>query len=309
MSKKIQLQLEQQYSRTYTNKYLKQQFEEAGMWSVIDNMVQEVNDFVGMTLPDNRPDLKEVQVFFMDANIEDLLWKMACSVMTKQSVTVASLAGIVFHSIKLSNKHRRFLAIEILLNVLDASPLMYSEITKGEECLFKAYNQLPQDVREHISHQGYPLPMVTKPRATSNSDLGYLSFNESVIAGGELKHHEGDIVLSNINRANSVAYSVEPRLFELVEFKFNPKPKIKDNGYYEDKYDIAKRKEQFMLLEYSMPRKVQIMLNEGNKFHLAHRVDNRLRRYAKGHEFNYQGCKFIKSMVMFNHSEIVQGEW
>lgn len=310
MNESIQIAHEEKYSKTFSAKYLKHEFEKANMYYLITDMVEELETHMNTAvIPENRPDLKEVYAFFTYANVEDMLWKMVSIILLKQSMTVAALAGVVFHSIKLENSHRKFLAIEHLLNLIAHCPLVNTSITKGEDCLFKANNELPAYIQEHVSAQGYPLPMLSTPVVTNNSSIGYMTFKESVIAGGALKHHDYNVVLSNINRANSVAYSSELRLKQLVSFTFNAKPKLRDDGLFETVEDIAKRYEDFVRMERLLPIKEAIIVDAGNKFHFAHRVDNRLRRYAKGYEFNYMSHKFIKAGVQFHNRELVQGDW
>lgn len=312
MSKAIQLQLEKDYSRTYSSNYLKAIFMEEGMWDHIVNISESIQDHCDNTVvPDNRPDMLEVHEFFTkldEEKLDNMVWKMVSAILIKQSMTVAALAGIVYYDIKLENKHRVFMAIEYLLLLIDASPLAYSEITKGEECVFKAYAPLPDEMQNVLKNQGYPLPLVTRPRTQSNSTIGYMTFNESVIAGGTLKHHDFDVVLSSVNRANSVAYTCEERLSQVCEFTFNAEPKYKEGGL-ETLEDIEARYEDYLRMKETIPKKQQLMYENGNIFYLAHRVDNRIRRYAKGYEFNYMGCKYIKAHVQLAHGEKVNGDW
>lgn len=306
--KKLQQKLEQYYSKTYQSKYIKQCFKDNGLGVVVDEMVKQIHEVCCIPQP-NRNDLREVHRFFLNTDPEPLLWKMITTLYVNQSMTVAALAGVVYHNMDLENKHQNFKAIEYLLTVLDASKLAYSEITKGEECLFKAAFELPEDMRERVSNQGYPLPLIIQPMVVSNTSIGYTTFAESVLAGGKLKHHDKDVVLSSINRANSVPYMIETRIEKLVEFKFDPSDKIKKNGLPETFEDKADRYANFKILEQTIPEKTQLILDHGNRFFLAHRVDNRIRRYVKGFEFNYQGNKYIKARVQFADPELVEGEW
>jgi len=310
MLKNQQELMEQHYSKTYSSEYLKECFKEQNVWALVTEMDVKLNSILtNIPIEDNRPDLHEVVHFLIEHDTEKLLWKMLSAILLKRTMTAAALAGIVYYNIKLENKHRVFLAIEFLMSALDDCPLVDTQITRGEECLFKAAIALPEDITNVLSNQGYPLPMLTRPKVRSNEDIGYLTFNESIIAGGALKHHNHDVVLSSLNRANAVAYTVETRLLDLVDFKFSSEPKLKKNGLYEDMHDIANRYEDYLRLCELVPKKVDIMLENGNRFHIPHRVDNRIRRYTKGYEFNYQGDKRIKAMVQFADGEHVVPEW
>ena len=48
-------------------------------------------------------------------------------------------------------------------------------------------------------------------------------------------------------------------------------------------------------------------VEQGNKFHICHKYDNRLRTYAKAYHFDYIGQKYSRALVQPVIGEITEG--
>lgn len=247
----------------------------------------------------------------LEANLpklEDFVFSMITLVLTKREVNLQALVGTCFTAFKSVEPQRNLKAIEFLL--MGVAQCDYITIERRDDYMyFISRLELTDAVLAKVKNQGFVLPMLSPPKATSNKDIGYLTFDEHVITGGKLKQHDHEICLDHINRVNQVAYRYEPRLGYIVAPKFSPEPKVKDNGELETAIEVTKRHESFLQLHEELPAKIRIMNTHGNRFFIPNKYCTRLRTYSKAHHFNYRGTKYIKAMVHLHDTEITKGEF
>lgn len=259
-----------------------------------------------------RYDLVEIHDWLQttdEKTIENILFKMMCLIVTNtKGVNAQALAGLVFNKVDFEIKERRLKLVEIFLMAIKSSTFVKVAHTKNE-IIFKPTIELEESIEAKIKSLGHPLPMLYAPKVKSNKHVGFETNNSSMISGGVLKYHDEDICLDHFNRLNSTCYQVELRLGLVVEPQFSADPKIKDDGTYEEKWEIDERFAVFQRLKYEIPQKVDVMNKKGNKFYIPHYADSRIRSYAKQYHFNYQGTKFVKAMVQFATKEIIKPEF
>jgi hypothetical protein len=155
--------------------------------------------------------------------------------------------------------------------------------------------QLPESVIRFIENSEYLPPMVCQPlELTHNFSSGYLTHNDSLILGTG-NHHDGDICLDVLNIMNSVALRIDTDFVSTVEEE--PTFEIKDQEQQE-LWNTFKRQSYAF---YSL------MVNQGNRMYLTHKVDKRGRIYASGYHITTQGTAFKKAMLELANEEIVQG--
>lgn len=155
--------------------------------------------------------------------------------------------------------------------------------------------QLPESVIRFIENSEYLPPMVCQPlELTHNFSSGYLTHNDSLILGTG-NHHDGDICLDVLNIMNSVALRIDTDFVSTVEEE--PTFEIKDQTQQE-LWDTFKRQSYAF---YSL------MVNQGNRMYLTHKVDKRGRIYASGYHITTQGTAFKKAMLELANEEIVTG--
>lgn len=171
---------------------------------------------------------------------------------------------------------------------------IYKE-TKQASLMIQSRIPLEQNLVEFIVHSEYLPPMVCEPlELTHNYSSGYLTHNDSLILGSG-KHHDGDICLDVLNKMNKVALKLDTEFLSQIEeqptFELDTR----------DKYDnwIKFKKQSYVMYD--------LMVQQGNRFHLTHKVDNRGRIYSCGYHINSQGTSFKKSSIEFADEEVVNG--
>jgi len=154
---------------------------------------------------------------------------------------------------------------------------------------------LSETLIDFIDNSEYLPPMVCKPLPLShNYSSGYLTHNDSLILGTG-NHHDGDICLDVLNLMNSVALKLDTKFLCNVE---------EEPTFDLDTQEKIDQWKQFKRQSYTF---YSLMAQQGNRFHLTHKVDKRGRIYACGYHINTQGTSFKKAMLEFANEELVEG--
>lgn len=161
---------------------------------------------------------------------------------------------------------------------------------------------ISQDVQDELERFQYPLPMVVKPRLVrSNRDTGMLTSGGSLILKNN--HHEDDICLDHINRANKIEFSINFHVAEMVKNQWKGLDKPKPG---EPREDFQRRKKAFEKYDRTAREVMGIVTAHGNNFHLLHKYDKRGRTYCQGYHINYQGAPWNKAVVEFANKEVIE---
>lgn len=154
---------------------------------------------------------------------------------------------------------------------------------------------LEQSLLDHIRESQYLPPMVTEPRKlVNNRSSGYLSHNDSLILGNG-NHHEGDICLDVLNIMNRVPLALVTDL--LCQEEEEPTFDL----------DTEDKKLQWKNFKVQSYRFYDLLVKQGNRFYLTHKVDKRGRIYAQGYHINTQGASFKKAMIELADEEFIEG--
>jgi len=133
---------------------------------------------------------------------------------------------------------------------------------------------LSQDLRNEISKQHYPLPMVSKPKPiTKNKGGGYHSLKLPLLLGSRVSRHNYPLALDAINTLNAIPLLIR---------KDRIKPEL---------VNPSDRKHHVQLKELAG------LLPDSSPVHLTHAYDKRGRIYCRGYHFNYQGDSYHKSLI------------
>jgi hypothetical protein len=295
---KQQGMLERKYSRKHAKTILADLFYD----NPAASMVKIVEDKL-----ENAPELMQDHMAKFDH--EDVLCDLLFWILsTRKTQTIQAVIGQIITQV--SEDAPFNLAIgccHLYVYALSTNPWVKYRVA-GKGILFEPL-PLPERLAPHFSSHGVPIPMIVRPlKITRNYQSGYYTFNEHIITGGKLKQHDLPAPLAALNRANAVAYRVEPRLYARYKPTFNALPKL-SNGVAETPKQIAKRHASWSHLHSTLPMVAKELIGKGNKFYYDHHFDTRYRMYARAYQLSYIGDKYVKALVQFHKKEIITGDW
>ncbi|MEQ1950959.1 hypothetical protein [Mesorhizobium sp. CN2-181] len=168
---------------------------------------------------------------------------------------------------------------------------------------FIIIHDITPDVQADLDRYQFPLPMVVQPKELkTNRDTGYYTGSGSVIL--KKNHHEEDVCLDHLNRANQVRYRINQDVATKVKNQWRNLDKQKPD---EEKADFLKRVKAFEKYDRTAHDVMDTLglTNEG-EFYLTHRYDKRGRTYSGGYHVNYQGNAWNKATIELADGEIIQ---
>lgn len=220
--------------------------------------------------------------------------------------------------LKFSDKAEAITTVAELLAVLCVTDA-FDIIKQGklDSLMVMSRITLPESLLVFIENSIHLPPMVCEPKElTSNFTSGYLTHNDSLILGSG-NSHDGDICLDVLNTINRVALKLDTDFLSQVEEEPNeitPEKiiaKAMKNGKHLSMADAKERVrlalenwDNFKTQSYEMYR---LMVQQGNKFWLTHKVDKRGRIYSVGYHIHTQGTAFKKASIELHKQEIVEG--
>jgi hypothetical protein len=169
----------------------------------------------------------------------------------------------------------------------------------SEEFVFRF--DVSEDVHQDLERFQYPLPMVVPPLPIRNNrTTGYATIRGSVLLNGA--HHEDDVCLDHLDRANSVALTINPDTARMIQNQWRNLDKPKEG---EDDEEYLARVKAFEKYDRVTREVLEAIYMTGQPFWLTHRYDSRGRVYAQGYHVNPQGNAWNKAVIEFADGEIV----
>ena len=159
------------------------------------------------------------------------------------------------------------------------------------------------DVEDMLARYQFPLPMVVQPLTVTNNMMGsgYFDKRGSVVLNSSEIFDEEDVCLDHINRANSVALTLNMDVVASAEGNMIiPKRKIGE-GFE----DYRKRKKQAETFYNTSLEVMKSLMSLGNEFWMTHKYDRRGRTYCVGYHVNTQGTDYNKAVVELAKGEII----
>ena len=222
---------------------------------------------------------------------------MACETMVQiylhRQADPATMVGI------LSPKYGevQWVADKLLLLVLN-DYLDYDEVQEK----FMVKYDVSDDVKSMLDLYQYPLPMVIKPLpVTDNYESGHITIKTPVVLNGSKYFDDVDMCLDHLNRANSVALTMDFAVINSQEGKFL-KP-VRAIG--EDFDEFQKRVRQANTFYSSSVEAMESLDALTDEIYLTHRYDRRGRVYASGYHISTQGDDYRKAVLQLAHKELV----
>lgn len=265
-----------------------------------DEFVNAFKERIVNRLSEEEEWQKEIKQKYENFDYLKALQKCFALFLFKEEIVIQEWTAILRGMLNCSTMHRTGLAVSYALMSLFESQCFTSNRFEDRwfiRCIVK--------IDLDISKVGYLLPSLEPLQKVSKFNLGYKEFNERILCGSKLNPMEGDFVLSHINKLNSIQFMYDPRISDLIGFRFDNRDKVKGD-HIETPEEKEERKQAFNLLRDQLLERRELI--QGKPMYIAHKYDKRGRTYCKAYEFNYMGIKPIKASIRFARGEKIDGE-
>jgi hypothetical protein len=208
-----------------------------------------------------------------------------------------SVSAQLASRLKFSDKADAITTVAELLAILCATDAF--DITKASRTAsLMVVSRIPlaNNLVTFIEESQYLPPMVCPPRhLVSNYSSGYLTHNDSLILGGAINHHDGDLCLDVLNIMNQVPLQLDTAF--LCQVEEQPTHAL----------DTQDKVDQWQAYKQQSYKFYSLMAQCGNRLWFTHKVDKRGRIYSQGYHLNPQGSAFKKSCLELATEELVDG--
>jgi len=239
--------------------------------------------------------------FMQNMDLTNICWDVVVWSTIKPTCTFTEVVGHLYKKLALTTDRQGIETASEMVALLSKTPfitVVYPANAEEGVLMVKSNINLDIKMQTYLDNQRFTLPSLTVPKLVEcNRDNGYESIAGSVILSGN--HHDKHLALDHINRMNSIALSLEPRVLLKAEPKFKAKSK-------ESIKDTIKRAKAF---EQNNTEGVDIyvkLINQDNEFYLTHQFDEIGRVYARGYHVNTMGDNYRKSMLVLANKEIIE---
>lgn len=243
--------------------------------------------------PSKEARLAQLEGLDLEALVRQIFIGVAyCQIPELFTSVTAQLAG----RLRFDDRGDSILTVAEMLAVLcltDAFDIIKAEA--GDSLVIQSQIPLSEQLVQFVHDSRYLPPMVCLPETmTSNHQSAYLTHNDSLILG-KGNHHTGDICLDVLNTQNAVALRLNTEFLSTVEEE--PTFEI-ETPEQQTQWDTFKAQSHALY---------KLMVKQGNRFYLTHKVDKRGRIYAQGYHISTQGASYKKAMIELAEPEVVDG--
>lgn len=287
---------EKRYNRKYIDGYIREEIlANPDMVAKMQDGVQRIQQWMqGSYYPSKDARIAQLQGLDLQALVLDVFVGVAyCQTPELFTSVTAQLAGRLGFSDKTA-AITTVAEITAILCMTDAFDIRKASKMASLEVI----SRIPLSVSlvDFVINSQYLPPMVCEPQHLKhNFSSGYLTHNDSLILGGPINHHDGDICLDVLNTMNKVALKLDLDFLCTVE---------EEPTFALDTEDKRMQWENFKKQSY---RFYDLMQSQGNRFYLTHKVDKRGRIYAQGYHITTQGTAFKKAMLELAEPEYIEG--
>jgi hypothetical protein len=167
---------------------------------------------------------------------------------------------------------------------------------------FMVKYDVSDDVKEMLAKYQYPLPMVVKPKKVNhNFQTGYLTVKGTVVLNGSDYFDDKDLCLDHLNRANSVALSLNMETALSEQGKYI-RPQRNQGEAFDD---FRKRQKQSDVFYATSMQVMETLESLSDELYLTHKYDRRGRCYASGYHVNSQGTDYNKAVLELAKKEVI----
>lgn len=287
--------IESQYSRKHIDKKIKDSIlNNPDMLEKISQGVDLINTYInGEYYPKKAARIEQLKSMDIEAMVLDMYIGIAYSLKPELFTSVtAKLAARLGFNDKADAIATTAEMVAILCET-DAFDIDKPDIRSSMYVVSRI--PLEEKLIEYINHSEVLPPMVCKPlEVTHNYSSGYLTHNDSLILGSG-NHHDKCISLDVLNIMNGVALSLDYEFLDILPE--TPTYVLETQQQFDNWTVFVKQSKEFY----------KLMLINGNRFYLTHKVDKRGRIYASGYHITTQGTSYKKAMLELADKELVEG--
>lgn len=295
-----QITIENKYSRKDIRQHVLdaiEEIDEGKVASMIDIGCEAIQKYLDTDYSYASKNVRVAHVIdLMDhIDLNDIVLEILCIILPKKGPqTIQGICGQLAGILGFDNIFDGIKTAAELVTVVCESNLYDIILPRDSETgtlMVEANVSLPEEIHQYIANTKYLPPMICEPQyIKDNWTSGYLTKNESVILKG--KGHDEDLPLDVLNRANRVALSLEPNILAMQE-----KPK--------NELDTPEKVVNFARMSTSSRTVYNDLMNQGNKFYLNHKFDERLRMYCQGYHCSYQSTEYKKALINLHKKELI----
>lgn len=291
----VQKANEYRFSRKHIDRYIRQAItENPDTVARLEDGIRRVQEWLNQTYyTSKQARLNQLKGLDLDALVLDLFVGVAYVQREELFTSVsAQLAGRLGFSDKAESIQT---VAEILAVLCYTDAFDICKASKSSSLVVISRIPLSDELRGYIADSQYLPPMICEPEPlVNNHTSGYLTHNDSLILG-KGNHHDGDLCLDALNTQNQVALKLCVEFLCTVEeeptFELDSAEKINQWGEY--------KRQSYQIYH--------LLVTQGNRFWLTHKVDKRGRIYAQGYHVTSQGSSFKKASIELAHEELVSG--
>lgn len=188
---------------------------------------------------------------------------------------------------------------QLLIEAVEADLLDFDMETEK----FMLKYGITEDVEKMLARYQFPLPMVVRPNKITRNNMGsgYFDKKGRIVLNASSVFDIEDVCLDHINRANSVALTLNMDVVASAEGNMIiPKRKVGE-GFE----DFRKRRKQAEIFYDNSLEVMQGLMALGNTFYLTHKYDRRGRCYCVGYHVNSQGTDYNKAVLELANAEVI----
>lgn len=308
--------LEHVYSKKASREYvLDLVLAEPDFLNIISEGIELIEEWANApSLYAKKAERKE-SVLTMD--LKEVVQKIVCDVLLiRSTATLCSFASSLGSTLNLEdNRESITLAAELLALLLPTQLFfIHPKVRNGQWHVYPNFTLTAEE--RLIAERGMFIPpSITKPKKLKNNrDSGYEYLRgESLILGGNLHHHDGDISLAVLNKQNSIPLTINEEFINSVEperknhiddliskwKREGKQTQTINESIYQEELNWETHLDQADFLH-------DLMIQADNKFYVTNKVDKRGRIYAQGHHINPMGSSYKKATLdLANKKQVV----
>ncbi len=278
--------------------YIKNEIESANGMPEITDAIARIWEYLGKEYyPSKTQRLKEWDP--TEQEIYELVISIFTAVLVNGSLTYQALMGMLNYKIELDDVIDRVKILAEITAIISRTGLI--DITKrgsGRYILISTEFQLDSDipfVDKHgtVYHRAQPVEFNWDPE------------QGSMLLGGKMNHHEGNVCLDHINRMNKIPLTLNK------EFLFKYKEEHKDTFIKKTDSDwniIQKEKMWDQYVDNAKWKYIEALARDKNRIFINHKYCTRGRTYGVGYYINYQGSSFKKGSLQLVNKEYLNEE-